>query len=98
MNAHRYIKDRNGFERLICPQCGGHCDAEFVDIGVGNQRVEPWHCPACLWIEGEVAPRETAADPRDPVTFGECTKCGHRGLAYEPCSYCNARALETGDY
>lgn len=26
-------------------------EADFVDIGVGEQRVSPWGCPACHWVE-----------------------------------------------
>ncbi len=45
---------KNGLEFLVCPECGWICDAEYVDIGVGNQRIEPWHCPECGWIEETV--------------------------------------------
>lgn len=38
-------------DELDCPNCGAACEAEFVDIGVGEQRVEPWYCPSCHWIE-----------------------------------------------
>ena len=34
-----------------CPTCGGATVAERVDIGVGLQRIEPWSCPACQWVE-----------------------------------------------
>jgi hypothetical protein len=30
-----------------CPYCGALCDAEFVDIGVGEQQVSPHHCHSC---------------------------------------------------
>ena len=36
---------------MDCPECGAKCEAEMVDIGVGEQRIEPWHCPACHWTE-----------------------------------------------
>ena len=28
----------------IFPNCYCPLEAEFVDIGVGEQRIEPWHC------------------------------------------------------
>lgn len=45
-----YVK-HNSLEYALCPMCGERTDAEYVDIGVGNQRVEPWHCQACGWVE-----------------------------------------------
>lgn len=46
----KYVEDRYGFEAAVCPDCGQPCEAEHVDIGVGNQRVERWHC-RCGWEE-----------------------------------------------
>lgn len=35
-----------------CPDCGGtDLEAEFVDIGVGEQQVTPYHCNTCGWQE-----------------------------------------------
>lgn len=34
-----------------CPQCGGRCFAEFVDVGVGFVQVEPYSCTSCGWTE-----------------------------------------------
>ncbi len=35
-----------------CPQCGSpECYAETVDIGVGEQQCEPFHCDDCGWVE-----------------------------------------------
>lgn len=36
---------------IACPYCGEQCNAEFVDIGVGMQQCEPYHCEACGAIE-----------------------------------------------
>ena len=33
-----------------CPECGRELQADFVDNGVGNQRVGPWWCD-CGWFE-----------------------------------------------
>ena len=46
----RYVM-HNGLEFALCPMCGERTDAEYVDIGVGNERCEPWSCHACGWIE-----------------------------------------------
>lgn len=35
---------------MICPQCGGDCVRDEVDIGVGIQG-GPWGCPDCHWVE-----------------------------------------------
>ena len=36
---------------MECPGCGGKCEADFVDNGVGLERCGPWHCEMCQWIE-----------------------------------------------
>lgn len=36
-----------------CPICGEPAEAEFVDIGVGEQQVTPWYCAPCQWTEGD---------------------------------------------
>lgn len=36
-----------------CPHCGEAAEAEFVDIGVGEQRVTPWYCAPCQWTEDD---------------------------------------------
>lgn len=37
-----------GKEEQFCPYCGStQIDAEYVDIGVGHQRVTPFYCYAC---------------------------------------------------
>ena len=38
---------------MKCPKCGSKCEAEFVDIGVGEQQCTPYHCTneKCDWIE-----------------------------------------------
>lgn len=37
-----------------CPRCGTTCAADFVDIGVGEQKCGPWVCAdqeGCGWVE-----------------------------------------------
>lgn len=34
-----------------CPYCGTECEAEFVDIGVGEQQCGPFHCENCHAVE-----------------------------------------------
>lgn len=36
---------------MNCPQCGEKCEADFVDIGVGEQQVSPYYCPNCDWSQ-----------------------------------------------
>lgn len=36
---------------MDCPKCGAKCEADFVDIGVGEERCSPWRCPECQWVE-----------------------------------------------
>jgi alkyl sulfatase BDS1-like metallo-beta-lactamase superfamily hydrolase len=42
-------------------------DAEFVDIGVGQQQVTPWECWSCQWTQGDPIPEEDSMPvfPRD---------------------------------
>lgn len=35
-----------------CPTCGGVCDRDEVDIGVGTV-CSPWFCPACHWTQDD---------------------------------------------
>lgn len=65
---------------MKCPKCGTKCEAEHVDIGVGNQRVEPWGCPACHWVEPTV---EDEFDMEDDIIPGECMRPGD--CAYPGC-------------
>lgn len=30
---------------MICKHCGCEMEAEFVDIGIGQQQVTDWQCP-----------------------------------------------------
>jgi hypothetical protein len=32
---------------MDCPFCGDSCDAEYVDVGVGQQQVTPFYCYTC---------------------------------------------------
>ena len=34
-----------------CPYCGGETDAEYVDIGVGEEQVTPFMCGSCLAMQ-----------------------------------------------
>ena len=36
---------------MKCPKCGGECERDEVDIGVGIQGAGPWGCPDCHWVE-----------------------------------------------
>jgi hypothetical protein len=36
---------------MLCPFCGTTAEAEYVDIGVGDERVTPWGCPECQAYE-----------------------------------------------
>ena len=38
-------------DSIQCPKCGGPCEADFVDIGVGEQQSGPYSCQECGWIE-----------------------------------------------
>lgn len=40
-----------------CPYCGGVCDADFVDIGVGYTQCGPYHCAQCG--ASEIGPNDT---------------------------------------
>ena len=35
---------------MNCPKCGGHCDRDSVDVGVGVIH-GPWGCEECRWSE-----------------------------------------------
>jgi len=36
---------------MDCLKCGQPAYADFIDIGVGEQRISPYRCEACGWIE-----------------------------------------------
>lgn len=36
---------------LKCPNCGGACERDEVDNGVGMEACGPWGCPECHWAE-----------------------------------------------
>ena len=61
---------------LYCPICGSKVHAEYVDIGVGYQQVEPHYCPKCTWVEGNCLAEEcskkcTAWDYCGGRSFGQ---------------------------
>lgn len=36
----------------ICPICENDCDdGEYIDVGIGMQRITPQHCWMCGWTE-----------------------------------------------
>lgn len=39
---------------MKCPQCGGECERDEVDNGVGMQACSPWGCPVCHWVDEDV--------------------------------------------
>jgi hypothetical protein len=38
---------------MTCPQCGGLCDRDEVDVGPGSVPVGLWGCGECQWVEGQ---------------------------------------------
>lgn len=52
---------------MNCPECGADCDADFVDNGVGTERVGPWRCEACGWVEEP--PDVADLDDPQPLKF-----------------------------
>lgn len=36
---------------VICPRCGGECERDEVDNGLGMEAAGPWGCPQCHWIQ-----------------------------------------------
>lgn len=54
---------------MKCPHCGHECEADFVDIGVGEQRVGLYHCAVCLWVEED--PEADDPDTGLDFTFDE---------------------------
>ena len=36
---------------MKCPKCGGECERDEVDNGVGIEACGPWGCPDCHWFE-----------------------------------------------
>lgn len=36
--------------RMQCPKCGGECERDEVDNGVGMEACGPWGCPDCHWV------------------------------------------------
>lgn len=37
-------------DTMKCPKCGGACERDEADVGVGTIG-GPWGCPACHWID-----------------------------------------------
>lgn len=62
---------------MKCPTCGGECERDEVDNGVGMEGCGPWGCPDCHRVEerwtldavdpvpGVVAPRARATEDLD---------------------------------
>jgi hypothetical protein len=48
---------------MKCPKCGGHCDRDSVDIGVGIMH-GPYGCEECGWSE---SPEYDLSDGRSPL-------------------------------
>ena len=42
-------------EAFKCPNCGWNCEADYVDIGVGEQRTSPWRCANCGWVDDDAS-------------------------------------------
>lgn len=47
-----------------CPYCGTHCDADWVDVGVGLVQCGPYHCMECG--ASEIGPYDNYHDPFRP--------------------------------
>lgn len=50
---------------MNCPICGQPCEADFVDIGVGEQRISPYRCQPCQWVESGDNPELLPIDEED---------------------------------
>lgn len=40
---------------MKCPKCGGDCERDEVDNGVGMEACGPWGCPECHWVQSDLA-------------------------------------------
>lgn len=58
---------------MTCPQCGGECERDEVDNGVGMEPCGPWGCPECHWVEGR-EPSEPSGEGKDVFERGMCAK------------------------
>lgn len=58
---------------MTCPECGGECERDEVDNGVGMEACGRWGCPDCQWVQPEIRieenPREKGDD--DGVEYGD---------------------------
>lgn len=68
---------------MKCPNCGGECERDMVDVGVGEMPSGPWGCPECQWVEGQ--------EPGDPD--GEAFR-GGEAAAYEREQMSDAQSLK----
>lgn len=50
MRSVRHYSCSSGIAVLFCPKCGRLCEAEFDNVGMGNERIGPWHCK-CGWTD-----------------------------------------------
>lgn len=59
---------------MTCPQCGGECERDEIDNGVGMEACGPWGCPECHWVESRIALDELLKCGRcgSPECFGAC--------------------------
>ena len=49
---------------MKCPKCGGQCDRDSVDVGVGVIR-GPYGCEECGWSEDSEYDLSSGKDPVD---------------------------------
>ena len=49
---------------MKCPECGGSCWRDEVDIGVGTQ-YGPWRCEECAWYEGHEVDAQIDAEQEE---------------------------------
>lgn len=65
-----------------CPYCGTHCDADWVDVGIGMQQCGPYHCEHC-------GASEIGAFDKERQLSEQEKKVGWYGPASEPGSSAN---------
>lgn len=57
------LKGATGASKMKCPRCGGPCERDMVDVGVGEIPCGAWGCPDCEWVEPNEPP-DSAERPK----------------------------------
>lgn len=78
-----------------CPYCGTECHADFVDIGVGMQQCEPFHCSCGATEIGTFDTNEATADEMKKSWYAPDSPPGSSAnvIAGKVVSYREARAV-----